>query len=35
VVAAARKLCASRSNEATAAYRELEMAVVEHARGLN
>ena len=35
VVAMARKLCASKANDATAAYRELEMAVVEHIRGLN
>lgn len=35
IVAAARKLCAAKANEATYAYRELEMAVVEHVRGLN
>jgi hypothetical protein len=34
IVAAARKLCVAKSNEATSAYRELEMAVVEHLRGL-
>lgn len=34
IVAASRKLCTAKANEATHAYRELEMAVVEHIRGL-
>jgi hypothetical protein len=35
VIAAARKLCCSKANEATAAYRELEIAVVALHKGLN
>lgn len=35
VIAAARELCCAKSNEATAAYRKLEMAVVALHKGLN
>jgi hypothetical protein len=35
IIAAARKLCSANANEATAAYRQLELAVAARDQGLN